>query len=99
MLYHKIQNILRPSNTFPPPLGKESHATDGIIISTSLKSVSKPFDIDLTALVQDPQPHPHMTSTSEINYVLSNKGNSQEQPGSKKKCKGNKNKGSSLQYK
>lgn len=37
MLYEKIPNATRPSNIVPHPPGKESHAADGMIGSTSSK--------------------------------------------------------------
>lgn len=49
MLYDKIPNALRPSSIFPPPPGKKYHVIDGVICSSNLKSVSKPFGISLTA--------------------------------------------------
>lgn len=48
-LYDKIQNALILSNIIPPPLGKESHAADGIIGSASSQLVSRPSGISFTA--------------------------------------------------
>ena len=72
-----VPNSLRPSITIPPTPGKESHVTDGIIGSSSLQIVSKPFGAALTASSQNPSSNPPMDSSSEINVVLSDKGKSQ----------------------
>jgi len=99
-LYDKIPNAPRSLNIFPPLMpGKESHAANGIICPTSMHTTSKPYGIAPPAYAENPHSHPLTTSASEINVVSSDKGKSQQQPGSKKKGKGKKNKYPSRQDK
>lgn len=98
-LYDKISNTLRPSKKISPPPGKESHAFDGIIGSSSSHSMSKPFGISLISPKKNSPSHTHVASASKIKSISSDKGKSQQKPRSKKKGKGKKNKYSSLQDK
>lgn len=93
MLYKKIPNAPRPSNTLPPAPTKESHVIDGVIGYASQQIVSKIFGSSPSVTTQNLS-SATPTITYEINIVQFVKGKSQ-QPRSKNKGKGNKKKDNS----
>ena len=76
MIYEKIQDVLRPSNTSPCTPGKESHAVDGIIGSASLQAARKPSGATLTASSRNSSSNPPTDFSSKINSISSDKGKS-----------------------
>ena len=90
-LYDKILDAPRPEFFVPPPpkSNKDSHASDGVIGTTSTKIVKATSKKAHTVSSQNANEE---LLTSEVNYVSTNKGKEPKQPGGKKKKKGKKKK-------
>ena len=80
MLYDKILNA--PQLAFvvpPPPSSKDSHASDGVIGSSSTQMAGRSSSQTL-AISNQTINAPDNTLTSEINVVSSDKGKNEKQP-------------------
>jgi len=90
-LYDKIPNAPRPTFTIPPPpqSSKDSHANDGVIVSSSMQMAGRPSGQTL-AITNQTTNASENSLTSEVNSVSFDKGKNQKKPGGKKKGKNKK---------
>ena len=89
MLYEKIPEHPRPEFSIPPPpkSNKDSHAGDGVIGTTSIKTAKATSKKSRTVSSQDANEE---LLASEVNDVSIDKGKEPKQPGGKKKKQGKK---------
>jgi len=90
-LYHKILDAPRPEFFVPPPpkSSKESHASDGMIGTSSTQTAKAPY---VKALAVSSQKENDKPLASKINVASSDKGKNPKKLGGKKKGKNNKKK-------
>ena len=91
MLYDKIPDAPRPECFVPPPpkSNRDSHASDGMIGTSSMKATKAPSAKDLAVSSQKAN---EKLLASEVNAVSSNKGKEPKKLGGKKKGKNKKKK-------
>ena len=78
MIYDKIPNAPRPAFIVPPPpSSKDSHASDGVIGSSSTQTTSRPSSqtLDISNKTSNT---PDNTLASEINVVSFDKGKNEK---------------------
>ena len=89
--YDRIPDAPRPKFSIPPhpKSNRDSHASDGVIGTTSTKTSKAPSKKSLAVSSQKANEE---LLTSEVNVLSSDKGKEPKQPGGKKKGKNKKKK-------